>query len=110
MVFEGKVILGWRNNQPLKGRWFTPSGRGFKYERYQDCLLRVPRSEIGFVVQDLSDFNLMGAWGHFYENSAIDENISTHYVDLSDYCCLKETPKLWLDKPHEKAFWLNLEK
>ena len=27
LVCEGQILLGKRNNEPLKGEWFTPGGR-----------------------------------------------------------------------------------
>ena len=109
LICNGQIFLGKRSNEPLKGRWFTPGGRIHKNEPWQDCLRRVTRSEIGFVVEDLSDFRLMGVWDHFYENSVLDKSISTHYVNLPHYCYLKEKPKLLSDEQHDDLAWFDLE-
>lgn len=61
------------------------------------------------MVEDLSDFRLMGVWDHFYENSVLDKSISTHYVNLPHYCCLKEKPKLLPDEQHDDLAWFDLE-
>ncbi len=109
LICNGQILLGKRSNEPLKGRYFTPGGRIHKNETWQDCLRRVTRSEIGFVVEDPSDFRLMGVWDHFYENSVLDKSISTHYVNLPHYRCLKEKPKLLRDKQHDDLAWFDLE-
>ena len=99
LVYKGKMLLGRRNNQPLKGEWFTPGGRIFKDEPWQECLRRIIGSELGISVEDPIRFNLMGVWDHFYENSVTDENVSTHYVNIPHYCVFKEKPKLFIDSP-----------
>jgi colanic acid biosynthesis protein WcaH len=41
LAYKGKILLGRRNNQPLKGEWFIPGGRIFKNEPWQECIRRV---------------------------------------------------------------------
>ena len=107
LVYEGKLLLGLRQNEPLKGQWFTPGGRLFKNERWQDGLARIANAELGLTVTS-DAFQLMGVWDHFYENSAINETISTHYVNLPHVCYLKSRPKLSLDAQHESARWFDI--
>lgn len=108
LVYKGKILLGRRNNQPLKGEWFTPGGRIFKNEPWQECIRRVADSELGLVIDDLPNARLMGVWDHFYENSVMGENVSTHYVNLPHYIRLKERPKLTIDKQHNDMSWFDL--
>ena len=35
LVSGGQILLGRRNNQPLKGVWFTPGGRIHKNESWR---------------------------------------------------------------------------
>jgi colanic acid biosynthesis protein WcaH len=109
LVCDGKILLGKRNNQPLKGQWFTPGGRIFKNESWQECMLRVAKTELGLVIEDLPNYTLMGIWDHFYENSVMDEKVSTHYVNLPHYCLLAERPKLSVDVQHEAFSWFGLD-
>ena len=60
LVYKGKILLGRRNNQPLKGEWFTPGGRIFKNEPWQECIRRVVVSELGITIKDPTNFKLMG--------------------------------------------------
>ena len=110
LIFNNKMLLGRRSNEPLKGQWFTPGGRILKNESWQDCLRRVAQSELGFYVEDIRKFTLMGIWNHFYTNSAVDENISTHYVNLPHFCFLEKQPILKADEQHDKLSWFDLEK
>ena len=41
LVYQGEILLGIRNNQPLKGEWLTPGGRVFKNEPWQECIRRI---------------------------------------------------------------------
>ena len=86
LVCDDQLLLGKRRNEPLKEQWFTPGSRILKNESWQRCLSRVALSELGLNVIDVGQFTLMGIWDHFYDNSVIDETISTHYVNLPHYC------------------------
>jgi colanic acid biosynthesis protein WcaH len=96
LVFERRLLMGLRQNEPLKGQSFTPGGRLLKNERWQDGLARIAKTELGLTVTS-DDFELMGVWDHFYENSAIGEGVSTHYVNLPHVCFLESRPVLSLD-------------
>jgi len=109
LIHAGKMLLGKRSNEPLKGVWFTPGGRVYKNEPWQECLRRVAHLELGIDINNLPSFKFMGIWDHFYENSVIDENVSTHYVNLPHYCILDEKPKLLMDQQHNDLSWINLE-
>ena len=109
LVYDGKILLGKRTSEPLKGKWFTPGGRVLKNEPWQKCMRRVAYSELGLVIDDLPCLKLMGVWDHLYENSVMDENISTHYVNLPHYCILEERPSLSIDQQHNELKWFDLD-
>ena len=109
LIHDGKILLGKRANEPLKGKWFTPGGRILKNEPWQECMRRVAYSELGIEIDDLPSLILMGVWDHFYENSAMDENISTHYLNLPHYCILEEKPSLYIDQQHNDLKWFDLD-
>ena len=94
IICDGQILLGHRNNEPLKGAWFTPGGRILKNEAYFDCLRRVARSELGLTDEDAKQARLMGIWDHFYNNSAFSETITTYYVNLPHYICIEKKPNL----------------
>jgi colanic acid biosynthesis protein WcaH len=108
LICDGQILLGKRNNEPLKGEWFTPGGRILKNEMWQSALLRIASSELGLNAVTTDCFYLMGVWDHFYTNSAIDEEISTHYVNLPHYLKLDSKPYLKSDNQHNRLKWFEL--
>jgi len=108
LVFEGEILLGKRNNEPLRDQWFTPGGRIQKNESWQAALRRIALSELGLCVEDVSTFELMGIWDHFYKNSYLDQEMSTHYVNLPHFTRLELKPKLLMDEQHRELAWFNL--
>ena len=108
LVCDGQVLLGRRNNDPLNGEWFTPGGRIHKNETWQDALLRIAEVELGLSDIAVEGFALMGVWDHFYSNSALDQNIPTHYVNLPHYAEFKSKPQIALDDQHGEFKWFDL--
>jgi len=108
LICNGQILLGKRNSEPLKGRWFTPGGRIHKNKTWQDTLLRVAEEELGLSGKAVEDFSLMGIWDHFYSNSVLDQNISTHYVNLPHYAEYKSKPQIVLDDQHDDFGWFDL--
>jgi colanic acid biosynthesis protein WcaH len=110
IVWDGKILLGKRKNDPLKGFFFTPGGRILKNEAHIDCLNRVASSELGLIVGDIKQAELMGVWDHFYENSIFGEGVSTHYVNLPHCIHYDQRPDILLDEQHEAFEWFDLNK
>ena len=108
IICDSQVLLGKRNNEPLRGVWFTPGGRILKNEAWQDALLRIAEVELGLTDIAVEDFSLMGMWDHFYSNSALDQNTSTHYVNLPHYAEFKSKPQIALDDQHGEFEWFDL--
>ena len=108
LVCDGQVLLGKRTNEPLKGEWFTPGGRIHKNETWQGALLRIAGVELGLSGIAVEDFSLMGVWDHFYNNSVVDQGISTHYVNLPHYVGFESKPEIILDDQHGEFEWFYL--
>ena len=108
LVCNNQLLLGKRTNEPLKGEWFTPGGRIHKNETWQDALLRIIKAELGLCGIAVENFSLMGIWDHFYNNSALDQDISTHYVNLPHYAGFQSKPKITLDDQHAEFKWFDL--
>ena len=108
LICNGQILLGKRRNEPLKGTWFTPGGRIHKNETWQDALLRIAEVELGLSGIAVEDFALMGVWDHFYSNSAVDQNTSTHYVNLPHNAEFKSRPQITLDDQHSEFEWFDL--
>jgi len=108
LICNGQILLGKRRNEPLKGIWFTPGGRIHKNETWQGALLRIAEVELGLGDTAVESFSLMGMWDHFYNNSALDQDISTHYVNLPHYAEFKPRPQITLDDQHGEFKWFDL--
>lgn len=107
LVCQGQMLLGLRNNEPLKGHWFTPGGRIAKNERWQDALRRIAKAELGLDLAG-TDCTLMGICDHFYENSAVGDEVSTHYVNLPHIRFFDEFPVIKPDTQHHELRWHDL--
>ena len=108
LVCNGQILLGKRRNEPLKGIWFTPGGRIHKNETWQDALLRIAEVELGLSGIAVEKFESMGVWDHFYSNSVLDQNTSTHYVNLPHYAEFQTKPDITLDDQHAEFEWFDL--
>jgi colanic acid biosynthesis protein WcaH len=86
----GEMLLGLRSNAPANNWWFTPGARVRKNEALVGALRRVLKTELNLPGLLASKAKLMGAWDHFYANSAFSANVSTHYVNLP-HCLLLES-------------------
>jgi len=110
---DGKLLLGQRINAPARGWWFTPGGRIRKNEALVQALQRVTREELGlapdFCGQLLGKARLMGAWDHFYPDSAFSPSVSTHYVNLPHWLPLSWAEVALFKLPMgEQTQWLAM--
>jgi colanic acid biosynthesis protein WcaH len=113
---DGQLLLGQRINAPARGWWFTPGGRIRKNEALVQAMLRVGRDELGLAPDAcrklLGKARLMGAWDHFYADSAFNASLSTHYVNLPHWLALTWDEvallKLPVGEQHSAWQWLPL--
>jgi colanic acid biosynthesis protein WcaH len=82
LAAAGEMLLGLRNNAPAQSWWFTPGARVRKNEAHLNALQRLLKTELNLPERFFSKAKLMGAWDHFYTESAFSANVSTHYVNL----------------------------
>jgi len=110
---QQRLLLGKRLNRPARGWWFTPGGRIRKNEPWQQAFSRIASEEVGLTVTGELDAQLMGIWDHFYQDSALDENVSTHYVNLPHFIKLSQYQADNLALPHDvqhgEYCWMGLE-
>lgn len=79
---NGQVLLGLRRNAPASSWWFTPGASVRKNEPFSHALERVGKWELGLPAADVQSARLMGVWDHFYDDSAFNTEVTTHYVNL----------------------------
>jgi colanic acid biosynthesis protein WcaH len=113
---EGEeILLGLRNNRPAQGWWFTPGGRIRKGEALDDARHRIAAGELHLPPALLQRAVLLGAWDHFYEDSAFSDSVSTHYVNLAYWVRLDYSESLAIDAPcgsgqqHAAWQWMALQ-
>ncbi|WP_024299882.1 GDP-mannose mannosyl hydrolase [Methylomicrobium lacus] len=105
----GRVLLGWRTNEPAKNTWFVPGGRIRKNETLDAAFLRLTAAELGKAV-DLEEAVPLGAYTHLYEtNFAEVSGIGTHYVVLAYALRRAELPEQLPAEQHSDYCWLNAD-
>lgn len=111
-----EMLLGLRNNAPARGWWFTPGGRIRKNEALAAAKQRIALDELGLPAALLYSARLMGAWDHFYSDSAFDPDVSTHYVNLPHWLAIRDDNAASLTLPagmteqHGRWQWLPLDR
>jgi colanic acid biosynthesis protein WcaH len=110
-----ELLLGLRNNRPAQGWWFTPGGRIRKNEPLQDAMHRIAAGELNLSEALLPRATLLGAWDHFYDDSAFSQAVSTHYVNLAYWLRVDSREAGAIEAPageqhqHSAWQWLALE-
>lgn len=104
---DNKILLGKRVNKPAKDYLFTLGGRVYKNEKLSDTKQRILKEEVGL---DIKNYNpkFIGIFEHFYNDSFVDNNISTHYVNLAyeiQVSYIQDLPKA----QHNSYNWLSLD-
>ncbi|WP_255196433.1 GDP-mannose mannosyl hydrolase [Halorarius litoreus] len=85
--YDGGLVFGKRQNEPVKGWWFLPGGRVHKGETRTEAVHRVAREELGIEVDIVES---LGAFEHFYDTSDVEGVDTKHYlangyvVDVTD--------------------------
>lgn len=80
---DGRVLVGRRNNEPARGRYFVPGGRITKNETLAAAFKRVSRVELG-VEKTIDQARFLGVYEHFYETNNLQQpGFGTHYVTLA---------------------------
>jgi len=110
---DGQLLLGKRNNAPARNFWFTPGGRIRKNEALAAAKSRIAHDELGLPTSVWQRATLMGAWDHFYQDSAFSSEVSTHYVNLPHWLKIDDDERSLLqlpqgpDEQHSIWHWFN---
>lgn len=110
-----ELLLGLRNNRPAQGWWFTPGGRIRKNEALHIAMHRIAADELNLPEALLPRATLLGAWDHFYPDSAFSPAVSTHYVNLAYWLRVDAAEAGAIQAPagrlhqHSDWKWLTLE-
>jgi len=88
------VLLIKRNNNPMKGKYFTPGGRVYKNETIDDAIKRKGKEELGL---DLEKIKQIAMYEFLFKNSQVD-NTSLHGIGCFYLC-----------RPVKKDFEIKLD-
>ncbi len=104
---QGQVLLGERLNRPAQGFWFVPGGRIFKDEKIPSAFQRLTQEELGQTI-NIEQAEFIGPFEHHYNDSALDENVTTHYV-VQPYTLILECDLAALPSaPHGQYQWFDV--
>jgi colanic acid biosynthesis protein WcaH len=80
---DGRVLVGFRRNEPAKGCFFTTGGRVTKNETLAAAFKRISLAELG-VEKHIEEARFLGVYEHFYAtNNPQRAGFGTHYVVLA---------------------------
>lgn len=100
-----KTLLFKRENEPLKGVYFSSGGRLGKNETIEDCAVRQTFKEVGIHL-DRSRLTFGGVQEEIHPNS-IFKNVSYHAVD-SFYGYILTNEEVRLDSQHSDSKWFSV--
>ena len=104
---DGRVLVGWRRNEPAKECFFNPGGRITKNETLAAAFRRISLAELG-VEKQIEEARFMGVYEHFYAtNNPERPGFGTHYVVLAYE--LIAPPEAWRppNDQHAEFAWLT---
>jgi colanic acid biosynthesis protein WcaH len=80
---DGRILVGWRSNEPARGCFFTLGGRISKNETLAAAFRRISAAELG-VEKQIAEARFVGVYEHFYPtNNHAVPGFGTHYVVLA---------------------------
>lgn len=104
---RGKILVGWRRNEPAKGYWFVPGGIIRKGEILVEAFARITRDELGRSVS-LANAKLKGIFEHIYEKNAAGlPGFGTHYIVLAHEIKWPDHAAAFPEAQHEEYDWLT---
>lgn len=101
---QGEWLLGQRLNCPAQGSWFVPGGRVRKGETLEAAVMRLTQDELG-QASELARMHFLGVYQHFYADSMLDPEHSTHYVVVANQLMLKTELKTLPRQQHCGYRW-----
>lgn len=105
-----ELLLGKRLNRPAKNFWFVPGGRILKNESLNMAFKRLTKIELGSEIE-ITQAYLLGVYDHFYQDSMLSENISTHYVNAAHFLTINSNQlrSLPYGLQHEQYQWHDID-
>ena len=110
LYYNGKILLGYRNNEPAKNYWFTPGNRTGKMETLQQGFDRLINKELGLdnSIIPFETTELVGVYDHIYKNNFKDDKFGTHYVVTCFLYKLDKKIYFTKDNQHSDIQWFSI--
>ncbi|AHB41436.1 GDP-mannose mannosyl hydrolase [candidate division SR1 bacterium RAAC1_SR1_1] len=104
-----QILLGLRNNSPLKGIYYVPGGRMFKYESVFDAAERKSLQEFGFSINSKKMIYL-GVYDDIYKEESFYEEGGSHYLSRTYVYFLddQEESKITTDSQHSEFKFFDI--
>ncbi len=103
-----KILLGKRNNEPLKGEYFSIGGRLQKNEQLKDCAVRKAREELGLKISSRF-LTEGGVINEIYPNSPFGEDGGYHAITVYFGYIVPPESKIILDSQHSDFKWVEID-
>jgi len=100
VIHNNRYLLVKRDNEPLKGRYWTPGGRVYKGEKIKEALVRKIKEECGI---DINVVSLMGFYEDFYPKNEF--NIDYAHTVSFVYTAIALSDKVTLDNQSSDYKW-----
>jgi colanic acid biosynthesis protein WcaH len=100
IIHNGRYLLIKRENEPLKGKYWTPGGRVYRGEKITDALIRKMKEECGL---DIKIISLMGFYEDFYTKN--EQEIDYVHTVSFVYSAMTDTDKVMLDNQSSDYIW-----
>lgn len=97
-----KTLLFKRENEPMKGTYFSIGGRLLKNESFADCAVRQTLKEIGVAIK--KDGLIFGGVQEELHPNSVFEGVSYHAVDIF-YGYVFDNTDITLDSQHSDYQW-----
>jgi len=95
IIYQGKLLLMLRNNEPGKDLWFIPGGRVLLGETLEEAVKRVLQKETGLEPQSIQQVATMS---HFWPTT---QTVTTYYK------VTVPTEQVTLNNEHRDHKWIT---
>lgn len=104
-----RILLGKRTNRPAQGYWFTPGCSVRKNEKLEDAFDRCLQEELNTRSKKRRRDYSSSVYEHFYPDSFLRDDMSTHYVVVAHRMCITDlhelNPEMPVDQHSEYKWW-----
>lgn len=104
---KDKILLFKRNNDPLKGVYYTPGGRINKNEPLNNAVIRKGKEELNLDL-NFNNLKYLGIIEEFFEKSSF-ESIKVHCINVVYSYILEDNIEINLDQQHENYNWFDVK-